>query len=108
MSLLRNLVLFVLGLVLPAAAAEFRWSERLAPGQTLEIKTVNGSLTVTLPDTASTEVKARTVNGDIRTDFPLAVRGGLVGHKLEGTLGSGGRSLSLETVNGSVHLRKVR
>jgi len=67
---------------------------------------VNGSLTVSLPESASTEVKARTVNGDISTDFPLTVRGRMVGRKLDGTLGSGGRSLSLETVNGSIALRK--
>lgn len=72
----------------------------------LSFETVNGSLTVSLPESASTEVKARTVNGDISTDFPLTVRGRMVGRKLDGTLGSGGRTLSLETVNGSIHLRK--
>ena len=74
----------------------------------LSFETVNGSLTVSLPESASTEVKARTVNGDISTDFPLTVRGRMVGRKLDGTLGSGGRSLSLETVNGSIALRKAK
>ncbi len=76
------------------------WKDRLS------FETVNGSLTVSLPDSANTEIKASTVNGQISSDFPLTVRERLVGQKLRGTLGSGGRSLSLETVNGSIALRK--
>src|SRR5690606_8108465 len=35
-----------------------------------EFHTVNGDVTVVLPSSASTEVTASTVNGDIATDFP--------------------------------------
>jgi hypothetical protein len=69
-------------------------------------KTVNGSITVTLPSSASAEVKAATVNGEIETDFPLTVSGRVSRRRLSGTIGSGGRSLELETVNGSIQLRK--
>jgi len=73
------------------------WSSELA------IKTVNGSIRVTLPRLASTTVDAETVNGGIETDF--AVEGAKVTkRRLTGTIGSGGRALSLETVNGSIHI----
>ncbi|HUG52048.1 MAG TPA: DUF4097 family beta strand repeat-containing protein [Vicinamibacteria bacterium] len=69
-------------------------------------KTVNGSITLTLPASTAAEVRAATVNGDIETDFPLTVTGRVSRRRLVGTIGAGGRSLELETVNGSIHLRK--
>jgi DUF4097 and DUF4098 domain-containing protein YvlB len=67
----------------------------------LEFKTVNGSIRVTLPASASATVDAETVNGSIQSDFQ--VEGGRVAkRRLTGTIGGGGRGLSLETVNGSI------
>ncbi len=75
----------------------------------LDFSTVNGSITLELPENAGAEVAARNVNGGIETDFPIAVRrAGLVGHRLQGAIGHGGPRLDLSTVNGSIHLRKVR
>lgn len=71
-----------------------------------EFKTVNGSITLTLPSSTGAEVRAETVNGEIETDFPLTVTGRISKRRLTGTIGGGGRSLELETVNGSIHLRK--
>jgi len=76
------------------------WSDRL------EMSTVNGSITLTLPSTLSTDLRASTVNGDINTDFPLAGSTRISRRKMEGTIGGGGRSLSLESVNGSITLKK--
>jgi hypothetical protein len=61
----------------------------------LEMATVNG-----------TDVKASTVNGDISTDFPLTLRGRVSRRRIEGTIGGGGRLLSLESVNGSITLKR--
>ena len=72
----------------------------------LEFRTVNGGITLDLPAGLSTEVRAKTINGDIQTDFPLMVTGRLGPRSLRGTIGSGGRRLALETVNGSIRLRK--
>jgi hypothetical protein len=72
----------------------------------LEFHTVNGSITVELPAAASAQVEASTVNGRISTDFPLTIRGGFSGRHITGTIGGGGPELSLETVNGSIELRK--
>lgn len=73
----------------------------------LEFHTVNGGITLDLPAGVSTEVRASTVNGDIETDFPLMVTGRLGPRRVSGTIGNGGRRLALETVNGSIRLRKA-
>jgi hypothetical protein len=70
----------------------------------IKLKSVNGPIELGLPDAPNAEVKASTVNGGIRTDFPLEVRGGYVGKNLTGTLGSGGTSIALSNVNGSIHI----
>ncbi len=74
---------------------------------TLKLETVNGGIDVTLPDGLSADVRASTVNGDISTDFPLAVTGKIARRKLEGTIGSGGRLLEMKTVNGGIELKKA-
>ncbi len=73
----------------------------------LEFKTVNGSIRVTLPASASTTVEAETVNG--RIDSGFEVRDSTVTkRRLTGTIGGGGRGLTLETVNGSIHINQGR
>jgi putative adhesin len=72
----------------------------------LNFTTVNGSITLDLPGDISTDLRANTVNGDITTDFPVTVSGRINRRTLNGTIGSGGRSLELQTVNGSVKLRR--
>jgi hypothetical protein len=73
----------------------------------IRVTTVNGSVTVELPPEASTDVALATVNGRIDSDFGLA---GLSvearPRKLAGTIGHGGRLLKVDTVNGSVNLRR--
>ena len=70
----------------------------------LTLKTVNGGIRLAVPAGLNTELRAQTVNGDITTDFPLTVKGKF-GRRINGTIGGGGRSLDLETVNGSIELR---
>ena len=84
-----------------ASLGRATWSEAI------EFRTVNGGITLDLPTGLSTEVRATTVNGDIQTDFPIMVTGRLGPRSLRGTIGSGGRRLALETVNGSIRLRKA-
>ena len=72
----------------------------------LELSSVNGGVTVTLPADLSATVEASTVNGDIESDFPLTVRGRFSARRFSGSVGSGGRELRLETVNGSIRLRR--
>lgn len=72
----------------------------------LELKTVNGGISFHVTGELNAEVTASTVNGDIDTDFPLTVRGRFGPKRLTGTIGSGGRELSLTTVNGDIAILK--
>ena len=76
----------------------------------MSFRTVNGSITVELPEGAGAEVRAQTLHGRIETDFPVTVmhvKRRFVGYKLEGTIGKGGPLLELETVNGSIRVRRA-
>jgi hypothetical protein len=74
---------------------------------TREFHTVNGGITLELPATANTDFNASVVNGNIESDFPIMVRGKIDPRRLSGTLGSGGRELKMNTVNGSIKIRKI-
>jgi hypothetical protein len=76
------------------------WNEGLA------FHTVNGSITLDLPADLNADVHATTVNGEISTDFPMLITGRVSRRQVSGTIGSGGRQLDLQTVNGSVRLRR--
>ena len=76
------------------------WSDEL------EFKTVNGGIDLSVPASLSAQVQVKTLNGDISTDFPMTVTGTFSKRRLNGTVGSGGRDLNIETVNGSVQLRR--
>jgi hypothetical protein len=73
----------------------------------LEFKTVNGSIDVSMPASLSAEVEVKTLNGEISSDFPLTVQGTFSRRHLSGTIGGGGRTLQMETVNGSVNIRRA-
>jgi hypothetical protein len=74
---------------------------------TLDLETVNGSVTVRFAGPVNATVSASTVNGSIETDFPLEVRGRFSARSLSGTIGGGGRELSLRTVNGSIRILRM-
>jgi hypothetical protein len=73
---------------------------------TLKFAAVNGAVSVRLPRKANFAVRASSVNGRIKVDgFPLTETAGqFIGHSLDGTVGSGGRTLRLQTVNGPISL----
>ena len=76
---------------------------------TMSFETVNGSVVVTLPERVSAEVDASTVNGDIESDFELAVTGRIRRQRIRGTIGEGrGGQLTLATINGGIELRSAR
>jgi DUF4097 and DUF4098 domain-containing protein YvlB len=74
---------------------------------TLTLKSVNGSLEVELPNDLSADISFKSLNGRISSDFPITIGGGFVGHTAQGRIGNGGRELSIETLNGSVELKKA-
>lgn len=73
----------------------------------LSFETVNGSVEVWVPDAPlDADVDMRTVNGQVEADFPMTVRGRINPRHIRATIGRGGRRIELQTVNGSVELRK--
>jgi len=81
---------------------------RAAGSEPLEFETVNGSIALELPADVDADLRAETVNGDIDSDFPLETRSSRrhPPHTARAKLGSGGRPLKLETVNGSIEVRR--
>lgn len=73
----------------------------------LRFQTVNGSITVELPDDAAADVRAQTVHGQINTEFAITVEGRFGMRNAQGTIGGGGPDLSLQTVNGSINLKRA-
>lgn len=72
----------------------------------LAFRTVNGSINLRVPKNINANLRANTVNGRFDSEAPLMVRSfSRRNKKVEGTLGSGGRDLELQTVNGSIHLQ---
>jgi DUF4097 and DUF4098 domain-containing protein YvlB len=72
----------------------------------LEFETVNGSIEAHLPANFQGDVELQTVNGSLTTDFPITVQGRFNPRHMRATIGNGGRSLKLSTVNGSIRLGK--
>lgn len=72
----------------------------------LEFETVNGSVDIELPAELDAELDMRTVNGHVTSDFPLTLSGRINPRHIRATIGKGGRSLKVSTVNGSVDIRK--
>jgi hypothetical protein len=74
----------------------------------MNFHTVNGSVTVELPESLDARVSIGTMHGSISSDFPVQLSGRFGPRHAEGTIGRGGREIEVETVNGSVELRKIR
>jgi len=70
----------------------------------LSFSTVNGSISLDLPDDVDADVDAKWVNGRLETDLPLELIGRASRRSVRGFLGDGGPELKLRTVNGSIHL----
>src|SRR5215207_8362052 len=73
----------------------------------LEYSTVNGSIEIEVPSNLDADLDMRTVNGSLSADFPITLQGRVNPRRMRATIGKGGRRIRLETVNGSVELRKA-
>jgi len=79
---------------------------RLEGQQRVKAETVNGRVTIRLPDNADVEVSADTLNGGISAgDFGLEVEKGFVGSDLNGKIRGGSARLNIDTVNGAIKIR---
>jgi hypothetical protein len=74
----------------------------------MKFSTVNGSITVETPDALDANVSLGTLHGSIISDYPVQLSGRFGPRHAEGTIGRGGRQIRMDTVNGSIELRKAR
>ncbi len=70
-------------------------------GTGLDVETVNGGVTVAVPDGYSAQLETGTVNGGIDVGFPVTVRG-RIGRSLNVAMGDGGATVRAVTTNGGV------
>ncbi len=74
-------------------------------GMTLE--SVNGPVVLVLPPETGALLDVRTMNGEFRSEFPLAVQGAF-GREFRGSIGRGGITVRLRSVNGSITVLALR
>lgn len=72
-----------------------------------DLNTLNGTITVTLPQDGSATLDARTARGRVRTDCIVDSSGGVErrGH-LKGRIGAGALALTMDTLNGDIVLTR--
>jgi len=79
---------------------------RLEGQQNVKAETVNGRVTIKLPENADVEINADTLNGGINgRDFGLETEKGFVGSDLNGKIGNGSARINIDTVNGSIKIQ---
>jgi len=80
----------------------------LGNGHAVSLNSVNGAITLSVPENANATFSARTVNGGINSEFPeLAVQKAPGRNSLKGNLGQGSASVNAHAVNGAITIRKV-
>jgi DUF4097 and DUF4098 domain-containing protein YvlB len=75
-------------------------------GESLDVKTTNGGVVMSVPDNYSANIQTGTVNGRIDVDFPVTVQGNIT-KQLSFNLGAGGASVRAMTTNGGVRIQRV-
>ncbi|HSK65181.1 MAG TPA: hypothetical protein VK893_15110 [Pyrinomonadaceae bacterium] len=87
------------GLVIELAGD--RWD-----GDSLDVSTTNGGVTMSIPENYSAHLQTGTVNGHISVDFPVTVQGQIT-KALTLDLGSGGPMVKAFTTNGGVRVKRT-
>jgi hypothetical protein len=73
-----------------------------------QFATVNGGITLNVPEGLSTNVRAETRNGKVLVDLSN-LRGRITDNSIDGRIGAGSRAfpLTLQTINGTIHVRRA-
>jgi DUF4097 and DUF4098 domain-containing protein YvlB len=75
-------------------------------GETLDVKTTNGGIVMSVPENYSANLQTGTVNGSVSIDFPVTVQGQIT-KQLAVNLGSGGATVKAMTTNGGVRVKRT-
>ena len=76
-------------------------------GEEMRFETTNGGVKLVLPPSVRASLTARTTNGSITTDFPIAVQGKIHRSRLEGDINGGGGKIDIRTTNGGIHISEL-
>ncbi len=71
-----------------------------------DLTSLNGSITLVMPEQHSAKVNANTARGVVRTDLPIATRGIQKRRLLHGTLGTGDTAVSMNSMNGDIWIQR--
>jgi len=99
--------------------------KRVTPQKSMSFVSMNGNVDVTLPPDTKANLKLRTDNGDVWTDFDVQLKGGSqpvvedsrknggryrieVDRSFSGAINGGGPDFELRTMNGNVYIRKTK
>jgi len=74
------------------------------PVPSIRARTSNSGITLRLPGDVNARLSASTSNGSISSDFEMMVKGEVSRHRMDGTLGSGGPLIDLQTSNGGIRI----
>ena len=76
---------------------------------TLNVKTISGFVDLSLKASAKTDLKFKSVTGEIYTDFSIKLDKGSSSYskKVNTSINGGGSKISLETVSGDIYFRKI-
>jgi len=74
-------------------------------GAGLDVETTNGGVTLAIPDGYRAQLETRTTNGGVRSDYPVTVQGDLR-RGISTTLGAGGATVRVRTVNGGLTITR--
>lgn len=106
--------------------AVFAAIDRIDPGKPMSFSTLNGDIDVTLPDNLKANVRMKTDNGEIYSDFEVkliagaSVEGNNSGrqpdgsyhlrfdHALRGTINGGGPEFQFTSFNGQIYIRRKK
>jgi hypothetical protein len=74
-------------------------------GESLDVSTTNGGVTMSIPENYSANLQTGTVNGSVNVDFPVTIQG-KISKQIALNLGSGGALVKAMTTNGGVTLKR--
>lgn len=87
----------------------------LNQGKPTAISTISGEVDITLPVAVKSDLKLRSINGEMYTDFDLGVKNSKDGmakvggaSNVEGAINGGGVEMSINTISSNIYIRKQK
>jgi hypothetical protein len=76
-------------------------------GGSLDAETTNGPVSLDIPESYAAHLVTGTVNGPMRSDFPITLQGNISARRIETDIGGGGATVRALTTNGPLVLRRM-